>query len=183
MSEVSKNAAIFLATSYQALDRAEKTGGAIKFCNSIVTLIFACFYMEETIDIIIETLNKSDEMHKFLNDDYPGIFKKFAWFFNYYLSDDKKSKDRLLKNQNYSYTMEVINQAFPHFKELYKFRNNISHGKINEIVQNFENVIIFRQAAKDKVTKILNISNLNEMRNITYQSAILNLSESYEENS
>ncbi len=54
MPEISDNASIFIATSWQALDRANryKDDAGLRFCNSMIILIFACFYLEETLNVI-----------------------------------------------------------------------------------------------------------------------------------
>ena len=180
MPEVSDNAAILLATSYQAKRRAELCEGDLRFCNAIVVLIFACFYIEETIDVVIKELDRTKEMEKFTNNK-PGMLGKFAWFYNNYFLKEPKSNYSNLYGGDKQLILDTIESVFPRFKDLYNFRNNISHGKINDLAKNFNDVRNLRQAAKNIVSILLRKVNRQQLRVVYFDSAIKNFINDYQE--
>lgn len=182
MPEISDNAAILLATSYQAKNRAELHTGDLRKCNSIVVLIFACFYLEETIEVVIQKLEKSNDVIDFTNRSNPGLLGKFAWFYNNYLFEEPKSSFSYFFEGKVKEILQALDSAFPRFQDLYNFRNDISHGKINKFAMDLSEVCQLRQAAKDIVNELLRITNLEKHRVVKFDSAIKNFSNNYHEN-
>ena len=163
MPEISDNAAIFIATSFQAYKRAEIGDSATIICNCTVSLVFAGFYLEENLDMIIRCLKKDDEIRKYFGykESKPvGMLYKLAWFYNSYVSKPSIPKDALLrKSETGKYLiLSKLNEKFPGFERLYQFRNDIAHGKINRFA-NFKDTHVLRQQAKDIVSELIKIAN------------------------
>jgi hypothetical protein len=184
MPEISDNAAIFIATSFQAYNRAEMGDKATDISNCTVALVFAGFYLEESLDVILSRLKKDDEMRVFFGfkKGKPiGMLLKFAWFYNSYIARSKVSKEKLLrKNKAGKYfILKKLDTKFPGFNRLYSFRNDVAHGKINRFA-NFRDTQMLRQQAKDMVSQLLEIANQHVdmpiMRRVTYVDAVANFS-------
>lgn len=78
-----------------------------------VTIVFACFFVEATLNYIFEKLGVKDEFH--------GLHSKIAWFYNKYMACNKvTNKDLSIK----------LGDEFPGFSQIKNFRNAISHGQI-----------------------------------------------------
>jgi hypothetical protein len=161
MPEGSKDAAILIATSYQALYRAFKTNNKdMLFTNCTVLILFAGFFVEATLNYIFEFLNI--DIKAFPRDEkssegipYPGMQAKLAFFYNEFIKESKSSNWRnLLKKSIY----EEISAMFPGFSDLHEFRNDISHGRINEAAKSFETAIKLREQAKDIVDHLYTIT-------------------------
>lgn len=187
MPEVSDNAAIFIATSFQAFKRAEMGDKLTAISNCAVALVFAGFYLEENLDVIISKLKKYDELRTFFGykKDRPiAMLFKLAWFYNCYVAKSKASKDILLKKSKTGkyLILKKLDKKFPGFNKLYHFRNDIAHGKINSLA-NFEDTEILRQQAKNIAAELLEIANryINKpiTRTITYMEAVSNFSKNY----
>jgi hypothetical protein len=90
MPEASKDAAILIATSYQALKRAEKGDKAMETTNCVVVILFAGFFLEENLNVIIKETKKFDEIKLFLGGkEHPGLLDKAAWYYNSYITSTK----------------------------------------------------------------------------------------------
>src|SRR5262245_4597280 len=95
MPEISKNASILIATSFQAWSRAKESDKSTILCNCIVTVLFAGFFIEESFDFIIKKMNVEPEMKKFLeikSNRHPNLEEKLAWYFNRYVVNPKSNK-------------------------------------------------------------------------------------------
>ena len=183
MPEVSNNAAIFIAQSWQAQKRAEYYERDLRYCNSIVCLIFACFYLEETLNVIKEQDgNKKNHLDFLDNIKNPGLFQKMCWFYNSYISEIPVEKYKQFVGKDFHKIMGLLNDEFENFDKLYNFRNNLSHGKINNnIAKNFGLVLELRQSAKDIVENLLSKANLQHIRNVKYKTAVNKLVREYQD--
>lgn len=185
MPEVSENAAIFIAQSHQAEQRAKSYSNIedLQFCDSIVCLIFACFYIEETLNVIKELdRNKKNYLDFFKEIEHPGLFSKMCWFYNKFISEERVKKykqfggDGLTKEQRFSQRENLVFSEFKNFKQLRDFRDNLSHGIIqNDISKDFKLVQELRQSAKDIVCKLLLKSDLKNIRTVYYKDAVKKL--------
>ena len=165
MSEGSEHAAILIATSFQALDRAVRAGQSTLISDCTVLILFAGFYIEATLNHIFEHTGKRKEMEAFprRNKDlrgkkYPGMQDKLAWFYNDFVARSKSSNWEELYNTGIT---TKLGRRFPGFSELHQFRNDISHGKINKSATSLETAQKLRQQAKDLAGQLYNISSKN----------------------
>jgi len=79
MPKVSKDASLLIATSYQALRRAERGDKSTEITNCVVVILFAGFFIEENLNVIIKEMKKFNEMKKFLGGkEHPGLLDKMA---------------------------------------------------------------------------------------------------------
>ena len=162
MPEGSKDASILIATSWQALSRAFQNAmndnGDALICDCTIIILFAGYFIESNLNNIIEKLNKTEDMKKYLGikkHKYPGMLGKFAWFYNQYVARAKASnKEQMYKNG----VKGKLGRRFPGFNKIYNFRNDISHGRINRSVANLQDAIILRQQAADIVKELFRIT-------------------------
>ena len=186
MAEVSDNAAIFIATSFQAMKRAEFgiPPNAVTV-NLMIALVFLGFYLEENLDVIITRLNKDIELKEFFNDRKSkkklGLLNKFGWFYNSYVTQSssmlKKSSSKFMED-----LVGNIEGRFPGFEKIYTFRNPVSHGKIEHSLL-IPDVYVLRERAKAITDELLEIVKQKEgvviEKNISYQDAITNFEKTH----
>lgn len=171
MPEVSEDATILLAISWQALGRAKDCDESTMLCNCTVVIVFAAFYIEANLNHIIQMMNRTKEMEKFCGNKYPGLQDKLAWFYNCYVSRLKACNKRLLY---FSGIKRKLRNTFPGFNKIYNFRNNISHGHIDRSIANSVDAEKIRNQAKDIVNEIFKIAakaGHDIPRTITYEDA------------
>ena len=172
MAEGSKDAAILIATSWQALGCAIQPNSPTKICDSTVVTLFASFFIEANLNYIIDQLGMTKEMVAFLNKKYPGLQDKLAWFYNYYVAKVKaKNKSELLSKKS----LLKLRRRYPGFATLYRFRNDLTHGVINHTARSLPKVSRLRQQAKDIVDHLFAVAaraGHSISRDITYQKAI-----------
>lgn len=176
MPEVSEDATILIATSWQALGRANHKNEKTELCNCIIVIVFSAFFIEANLNQIIEKMGKTKEMNNFINKDYPGLQSKIGWFYNEFIARSKALNRKQLFNKSHN-LKQKMSRCFPGFYELYNFRNNISHGHIDKSITNFEKSEKLRNQAKkivDKLFKIAEKNNYKIKRIIPYEVAILN---------
>ena len=150
MPEVSKDASILIGISWQALKRAERGDKHTKISDCTVALIFAGFFIEANLNQIIEALGKRQEMIDFLGVKHPGLQDKLAWFYNFYIAQSKLNSKKEGTKDLYT----KLRVEFPGFDEIYKFRNDISHGNIDSAIANLADVQRLRTEAKNIVDKL-----------------------------
>ena len=166
MPEASPDATIIIATSWQALGRAETGDERTMISNCTVIIVFAAFYIEANINHIIESMGKRYEMMEYYGYR-PGLKDKLAWFYVKFCAEDKM----ITKNEIY---MELIHK-FPGFDEIYSFRNSVSHGVIERGLANLEDAKRLRSNAKvivDDLFLIAKQAGYEIPRGITYEAAI-----------
>jgi hypothetical protein len=173
MAEASEEATILIATSYQALMRAQEGDKTTELCNSIIIIIFACFFIEANLNFIIDKMNGIEEMKKFIGQKDPGLTDKIGWFYYRYCDNSSVSNVKYIRNNSYK---KKIEQKFPGFECIREFRNDIAHGCINRQIANLQSAEILRQQAKDIVDELFNIAQQNNAeipRLTTYEQAIM----------
>lgn len=173
MAEGSKDAMILITTSWQALGRAIQGNPQTMICDCTVVTLFAGFFMEANLNYIIEKLHKKKDMIAFLNNSrYPGLQDKLAWYYNEYVAKNKAKTRRELFAKGIK---SKLRRRYPGFAALYKFRNDLSHGTINDTAWSLSEVVELRQQAKDIVDDLYNIASRAGYivpRDVTYQNAI-----------
>ncbi len=182
MPEASEYAAILIATSYQALKRAEAGDKATETTNCIVIILFAAFFIEENLNVIIKKMKKFDEMKIFFgNKKNPVMLDKLAWYYNYYVATSKVTSRKELYARDQQGNLLIINELdsnFPGFKKIHGFRNDVAHGTINKlaVIKNAEKLRQQAKAIVNELFKIAENAGYKIPRNITYQSAITKIS-------
>ena len=174
MAEGTKDAMILITTSWQALGRAIQQNPETIICDCTVVTLFASFFIEANLNYIIEKLNVKNEMISFLNNNrYPGLQDKLAWFYNKYVAKVKAKTKKELFDKGIK---EKLRRRYPGFSALYLFRNDLSHGVVNDTARSLPKVVKIRQQAKDIVDDLFDIAARAGHpipRDITYQKAIL----------
>lgn len=173
MPEASRNAAILIATSWQALGRATRGAKVTRIADCSVLILFACIYIEANIDYMVAKMNKQQQMIKFLNNNpYPGIQDKLGWFYNEYVVRSKAANKKQMYNNGIK---TKLRRKFPGFAKLYKFRNDLSHGVINSSANSLPEAQKLRKQAKAIVADLFAIARdagYEIPRVTTYQQAI-----------
>jgi hypothetical protein len=164
---------ILISISWQALGRAIQQNPQTIICDCTVVTLFAGFFIEANLNYIIEKLHVKKEMVAFLNNNrYPGLQDKLAWFYNKYIAKVKeKTKKDLFKKGITS----KLRRRYPGFATLYRFRNDLTHGVINDTARSLPKVEELRQQAKDIVDDLFNVvarAGYSIPRDVTYQKAI-----------
>lgn len=156
MPEGSKDAAILIATSWQALGRAIRGNTATQICDCTVVTLFASFFIEANLNYIIEKLHMKNQMIAFLNNKpFPGLQDKLGWFYNQYIAKTKAKTKKDLFDKGIE---SKLKRRYPGFAALYRFRNDLSHGVINHTARSLQKVIELRQQAKDIVDDLFSVA-------------------------
>jgi len=173
------DATILIATSFQALNRAIHDDNEwTMVCDSTIVILFAAFFIEANLNYIVDQLTKHNEMLDFLygkkrrGEKHPGLQDKLGWFYNQYIETSKTDNSKQMYNNG---IIRKIRDKFPGFEQIYLFRNNISHGKVDLSIANRKDAEELRQQAKDIVNELFNIvaqTGCTIPREITYKSAI-----------
>ena len=175
MPEGSKDAAILIATSWQALGRAIQGNSATEICDCTVVTLFAGFFIEANLNYIIDKLGKKKQMIAFLdNKKFPGIQDKLGWYwyYNEYVARAKAKTRKELLSKRF---LSKLRRRYPGFAALYRFRNDLAHGVINRTARSLPRVVRLRQQAKDIVDDLFAVAERaghSIPRVITYQEAI-----------
>jgi hypothetical protein len=174
MPEISKDASILIGISWQALGRAKSGNEVTKMADCTVALVFAGFYIEANLNQIVEATNKKQEMLDFLDNKKPGLQDKLAWFYNSFATQSKIDSRKDFKKRKKN-IYDLIRVKFPGFDEIYNFRNDISHGKIDTSTANLSDAEKLRKQAKIIVDELFNLAEqagYRIPRNTTYYDAI-----------
>ena len=173
MAEGTKDAMILITTSWQALGRAIQRNPETLICDCTVVTLFASFFMEANLNFIIEKLNMKKEMIKFLNNNqYPGLQDKLGWFYNKFIGRNKARTKQELYDKGIK---PKLRRRYPGFAALYRFRNDLSLGVINNTARSLPKVVKLRQQAKDIVDDLFDVAlraGYSIPRDTTYQEAI-----------
>ena len=175
MAEGSKQAAILIATSFQALNRAFEGRQETLISDCTVLILFAGFFIEATLNHIIDHIGQSRQMRAFLHKRYPGMQDKLAWFYNEFVGRIRAPTKKELFDQGIE---SKLGRRFPGFPELYRFRNDISHGEINVSATSLARARRLRQQAKDLVGELYLIAEgagHKVPRLVTYKAAVASL--------
>jgi hypothetical protein len=148
-------------------------------CDSTIFILFAAFFIEANLNYIIEQLNKYDEMLDFLygkkrrGEKHPGLQDKLSWFYNQYIEKSKTANKTQMRANG---IVSKLTEKLSGFDTIYRFRNDVCHGKINLSIANRTNAEKLRKQAKDIVNELYDIAD-NRVgrkipRNVTYKNAI-----------
>ena len=172
MAEGTKDAMILISTSWQALGRAIQGNSATLICDCTVVTLFASFFIEANLNYIIEKINMKNEMTKFPNNKYPGLQDKLGWFYNKFIARKKAKTKKELFDKGIK---SKLRRHYPGFAALYRFRNDLSHGVINNTARSLTKVVKLRQQAKEIVDDLFDVAaraGYSIPRDTTYQEAI-----------
>jgi len=172
MPEATEDAVFLIATSYQALGRANTGEDQTITCNSTVVLIFAAFFIEANLTHILEVMGELDRMRRDVGRKKPGLYPKLAWFYDKLVRHSEDTKRDQLFEASFK---DAVYSQFPGLEELVDFRNGVAHGKIDRSRANPADASRLRQHAKDIVTQLFAIAATagHEIpRSITYAMAI-----------
>jgi hypothetical protein len=180
MPEGSGHAAILIAISFQALNRALDENPDTLLSDCTVLILFAGFYVEATLNHIFESIGKDIKEFplsekKAHGKNHPGLQDKLAWFYNEFIEDPKATNWEELDAKR---IYQKLEKKFPGFTELHEFRNDLSHGKINETAKSLTTAKRLRQQAKDLVDQLYSVAEIKGYyvpRPITYPDAIASL--------
>lgn len=123
LPEAGRHAPILIATSWQALNRARHHGPDTRFCDCTVVILFAGFYVEASLNSIIQELRMTGQMKFFLKRPHPGLQDKLAWFYNEFVARSKAaSRDELYNGgitakvrRRFPWICEVVPVSKRHF--------------------------------------------------------------------
>jgi hypothetical protein len=150
MPEATADAAILIAASYQAMNRAAAGDPGTQLCDCTVTVAFAGFYIEANLNHLIAQLGRENDLKQAYGPN-PGLKSKLAFLYAEYIASVP-----LAKNDVYD-SLEV---EFPGITELSNFRNEICHGTMNQTVAgSLPKALELRQRAKDIVTRVFTAVN------------------------
>ena len=147
MAEINPEASFLIATSWQALKRAETGDERTMMTNCTIIIIFAGFFIEANLNHIIAEMGKAEDVSAFAGGGNPGLGTKLAWFYKSYIS----KQDLSTKKQVY----EAMWQDYPEVEEIIEFRNKVSHGEINRGVADLDDAKRLRLSAKKLVDRLL----------------------------
>ena len=180
MFEGSEHAAILIAVSFQALNRAMKGNQDTLLTDCTVLVLFAGLYVEATLNHIFESIGK--DIKEFpISEEKPqgkmqlGLQDKLAWFYNAFIEDPRAANWNEIRKRQINAKLEGM---FPGFSELLAFRNDLWLGMINESAKSLITAQRLRQQAKDLIGRLYNIAaeeGYNVPRLVTYGDAIASL--------
>jgi len=175
MPEATSDAAVFIAASFQALNRALQNNKETIVCDSTIVILFAAFFLEANLNHINSELGLEEEMLDYLygkrrkGKKYPGMLAKMKWFHNNFIREInfKKGINEIKKE---------LEAEFPGFSQVYEFRNKISHGKLDLVKANLEEAEKIRKQIKSAVNKLYDVTfsktGIKIPRGKTYKEAI-----------
>jgi hypothetical protein len=164
--EVSTDAALVIAVSWQALKRAEHGDERTSLCDCAVMIVFAAFFIEATLNHFLDRAGKKEGLTP-PPGEHEGLRSKLAWIYNSFLAESPIAEQRILATK--------LEEAFPGFEAIRRFRNGVSHGIIDRSAATLENAKRLRVAAKAIVNRLLEIARDNHIpinRAVEYQTAI-----------
>lgn len=166
MPEVSPDATLIIATSWQALSRAETGDERANICNCTVIIVFAAFFIEANLNHFIEKAAEKDGLTP-PPDEFSGLQEKLAWVYNSFVADAPVKDHNQLKIK--------LDDEFPGFQAIKEFRNKISHGIIDRSFATLSRAKELRVSAKAIVDHLLCIArenNIDIQRGVEYEVAI-----------
>jgi len=165
MPEVTPDATLIIATSWQALSRAETGDERASICNCTVIIVFAAFFIEANLNHFIDKAGARGMRPA--PTDFDGLHAKLAWVYNSFIADNPVTSADELANR--------LEEAFPGIQAIRTFRNGVSHGVIDRFVANLAEARRLRLAAKNIVDRLLAVArqnNIDIQRGIEYEMAI-----------
>jgi hypothetical protein len=120
-----------------------------------VLVLFSGFYVEATLNHIVECMGETQRMEAFFAPSNPGLHNKMAWLYNEHVGRRRASTSRQL----YSAGIDAkLRRRFPGFGPLHNFRNDISHGRINPSARSLARAQKLRRQAKKMADALYAIS-------------------------
>jgi len=167
MPEVTPDASLIIAISWQALTRAQSRNEETRIADCTVVIVFAAFFIEATLNHFID---KAKERGGAADPpgEYDGLHKKISWVYNFFVADTPIADAALLATK--------LEEQFPGFDAIRRFRNGVSHGRIDRSAASIENAKHLRAAAKVIVNRLLEIARDNNIeieREVDYRRAIM----------
>jgi len=166
MPEVTSDATLIIATSWQALGRAETGDERAGICNCTVMIVFAAFFIEANLNQFIEkAAGKGAAGHP--PGEHDGLTKKLAWVYNSFVAKAVVTDPKELNAS--------LETEFPGVEEIRNFRNDVAHGIINRPTATLDNAKRLRLRAKQIVDHLLEIAKKNGIpvdRGVEYEMAI-----------
>ena len=151
MPEAGKHAPVLIAISHQAREQQIASGDPLTLrANCTIIIVFAAFYIEATVNAIVDQMDVRPKMESFLNPEnnkyaHPGMQAKLAWFYNEFVATEKAAdKSELGKMGIY----DQLEPKFPGYAEIRDFRNDVSHGKIGPAADDLAKALALREQAK-----------------------------------
>ena len=150
MPEATADAAILIAASYQAMNRAIAGDPSTQLCDCTVTVAFAGFYIEANLNHLIAELRRESDLKQAYSPN-PGLKSKLAFVYAEYIASAPQARKDVYDR------LEV---EFPGITELANFRNDICHGTMNQTVaQSLPKTLELRQSAKDIANRLFTAVN------------------------
>jgi hypothetical protein len=170
MPEVSSDATILIATSWQAMHRARSGDPTTQLCDCTVMILFAAFYLEANLNAIHDALSPTSVAERIPDGEWKewGVGKKLRWFYEEFIeapAENEPTDSRYAK----------LGARFRGYETLYRFRNDLSHGTINCTARSVAEAEQLRDQTKTIVNELFAI--LRErgheiLRDTSYWSAI-----------
>jgi hypothetical protein len=167
MPEVTPDATLIIATSWQALGRAETGDQRATICNCAVIIVFAAFYIEANLNHFIEKAASIEGLPP-APDEYAGLQKKLGWLYNSFIAKEPIAEVHELESK--------LEEEFPGFQAIRNFRNRVSHGYIDRSTATLEVARQLRKAAKAIVKRIIEVGRergLTIEAGVEYEMAII----------
>jgi hypothetical protein len=201
--EVSNDAMFLISISHQARERYKHFGkqmmvlGNTLPCDNLVTVVFLGYYLEASLTHIIEKMGEVECLKIFCdkrNLRDIGLLYKLAYYYDTHIAKTKKEERKAsLKEFIKAYPYEKgnptifqkLDSEFPGFKDIYDFRNSISHGELDEtikrIIINYKDIKAvegIREEAKAIVGMLVKCAHKDGhkdiSKNINYEDALKN---------
>lgn len=166
MAEVSPDATLIIATSWQALKRVEGGDERTSICNCTVIIIFAAFFIEANLNHFIDKARRMQSISS-PPDDLAGLQPKMEWVYKSFITPSPTTEQSQLKHK--------LEDEFPGFNAIREFRNKVSHGIIDRSVATPSKAKELRIAAKaivDHILCIAIVNNIEIQRGVEYEVAI-----------
>ena len=146
---------MLIAIRHQALTRAHRSTRETRVSDCTVPILFAGFYLEATLNYIIDQMGETGRMHAFFGQRALGLHNKLAWIYNEHVARNRATS----KGHLYSAAIDAkLRRRFPGFGALHRFRNGISHGEINPSARSLKRALKLRSQAKSLVNDLYRIS-------------------------
>jgi hypothetical protein len=155
LPEAGRHAPILIAASWQALGRVASDGPDARICNCTIVVLFAGFYVEAYLNHIVRVLKKRGRFDEFMGHrKHPGLNDKLAWFYNDFVSPQRAHDLDAARRHGID---RRVRRHFSGFAELYRFRNDVSHGIVNRSGRSAAEAERLREQAKATVSELLAI--------------------------
>lgn len=177
MLEISESAALLIAMSYQSFQRAEQERPELFFSNAALCMVTTAFYIEETLISIIGIKGWATKPNNTVAK-FRGLLPMMIFFMNKFPTKFIDPPWTKSEEFNSKEALEFIDGTFPGFSQLLYFRNSICHGDLTgsrsqkpATILNIDKLSELRQNAKQIVNSLLEISEVEGKRTVSYQKA------------